>query len=632
VSQKPPFGTQHPGGDAFDIEKTFFDKHGEDLYIYTQDYYPDWPYNQGVRPGDDRTYVRDANGKLTSEWTPGGDGVWDYLEVLEIVTEAVATGADDPEKYTFIPFNELDLQWLNTDDKYNRYLLQGGQPDSYTPGGASDWAAAWKVITDVYAKHGLSRPRIAGPGDAAWRGEGNIKAFLRTAIATNTVPDVYVWHELRGYQWMPDRASAFRQYARDLGIAEDEIPQINITEYGASNDMSSPANLLRWFSSFEAAKIDAQTAYWTASGTLSDNQAKVNAANGGWWMFKWYGDLQGAQTAEVTANREKAIAAIDDANRRAQVLVGGVEQGRDGLLTVKGLSNDTFGDKVDIEVREDLISGTDGVADTPRVVAAYDDVAVSGGSVQVRIPSANASAAYQVIITPAPGGDVAAEAAEQAPHQWSEAENLAITGGTVRSQPGGGYRLSGDCDVMGLTGARKGSIKINGVETIAMPTHRIAHLGVGYCPEERGIFSSLSCEENLLLPPTLNTGTPGMSVEEIYDMFPNLAERRSSQGTRLSGGEQQMLAVARILRTGAKLLLLDEISEGLAPVIVQALARMITTLRAKGYTVVMVEQNFRFAAPLADRFYVIEHGTVVQHFESAELEARMPVLNQLLGI
>lgn len=186
--------------------------------------------------------------------------------------------------------------------------------------------------------------------------------------------------------------------------------------------------------------------------------------------------------------------------------------------------------------------------------------------------------------------------------------------------------------VMGLTGARKGSIKINGVETIAMPTHRIAHLGVGYCPEERGIFSSLSCEENLLLPPTLNTGTPGMSVEEIYDMFPNLAERRSSQGTRLSGGEQQMLAVARILRTGAKLLLLDEISEGLAPVIVQALARMITTLRAKGYTVVMVEQNFRFAAPLADRFYVMEHGRIVERFEASELQAKMPVLNQLLGV
>mgnify|MGYP000972436646 CR=1 FL=1 len=186
--------------------------------------------------------------------------------------------------------------------------------------------------------------------------------------------------------------------------------------------------------------------------------------------------------------------------------------------------------------------------------------------------------------------------------------------------------------IMDLTGARKGSIRINGQETIAMPTHRIAHLGVGYCPEERGIFSSLSCEENLLLPPVLKTGTQGMPIDEIYAMFPNLAERKNSQGTRLSGGEQQMLAVARILRTGAKLLLLDEISEGLAPVIVQALARMIVMLREKGYTVVMVEQNFRFAAPLADRFYVMEHGRIALEFGAAELEARMPVLNQLLGV
>ena len=186
--------------------------------------------------------------------------------------------------------------------------------------------------------------------------------------------------------------------------------------------------------------------------------------------------------------------------------------------------------------------------------------------------------------------------------------------------------------IMGLTGARQGSIKVYGQETIGLPTHRIAHLGLGYCPEERGIFSSLSCEENLLLPPQLKTNQASMSVEEIYAMFPNLAERKNSQGTRLSGGEQQMLAVGRILRTGAKLLLLDEISEGLAPVIVQALARMITMLREKGFTVVMVEQNFRFAAPLADRFYVMEHGRMVEHFTAKELQAKMPVLTELLGV
>jgi len=173
--------------------------------------------------------------------------------------------------------------------------------------------------------------------------------------------------------------------------------------------------------------------------------------------------------------------------------------------------------------------------------------------------------------------------------------------------------------ILGLVGRRTGSIMINGTETIGLPPHRIAQMGLGYCPEERGIFASLSCEENLMLPPQVASG--GMSLDEIYAMFPNLKERRSSQGTRLSGGEQQMLAVARILRTGARLLLLDEISEGLAPVIVQALARMIQTLRERGFTVIMVEQNFRFAAPLADRFYVMEHGRIVEGFEASQLDA-----------
>jgi len=185
--------------------------------------------------------------------------------------------------------------------------------------------------------------------------------------------------------------------------------------------------------------------------------------------------------------------------------------------------------------------------------------------------------------------------------------------------------------VLGMVGRRTGSVKVCGVEAIGMPTYRIARLGLGYCPEERGVFSSLSVEENLLLPPAVRDG--GMTLHEIYAMFPNLMERRkTAQGTRLSGGEQQMLAMARILRTGAHLLLLDEITEGLAPVIVQALADVIRRLKARGFTIVLVEQNFRFAAPLADRHYVIEHGRVAQSFSAGELEAKTDMLHEYLGV
>jgi branched-chain amino acid transport system ATP-binding protein len=184
--------------------------------------------------------------------------------------------------------------------------------------------------------------------------------------------------------------------------------------------------------------------------------------------------------------------------------------------------------------------------------------------------------------------------------------------------------------LLGLVGSRSGSVLINGREAIALPPHKIAHLGVGYCPEERGVYASLSTEENLLLPPPVGSG--GMSLDEIYGMFPNLKARRETQGTRLSGGEQQMLAVARTLRTGAKLLLLDEISEGLAPVIVQGLSRTIHELRTKGYTIVMVEQNFHFAAPLADRFYIMEHGRIVQSFTASELQDKIAMVHEFLGV
>jgi branched-chain amino acid transport system ATP-binding protein len=184
--------------------------------------------------------------------------------------------------------------------------------------------------------------------------------------------------------------------------------------------------------------------------------------------------------------------------------------------------------------------------------------------------------------------------------------------------------------LLGLVGKRSGSVIIQSEEAIDLPPHRIARLGVGYCPEERGVYASLTAEENLLLPPEVAPG--GMSIDEIYGMFPNLKERRDAQGTRLSGGEQQMLAVARILRTGAKLLLLDEISEGLAPVILQSLSRTVQALRERGYTIVLGEQNFRFAAPLADRFYIMEHGRIVESFQAKELQDKMSLMHEYLGV
>jgi branched-chain amino acid transport system ATP-binding protein len=184
--------------------------------------------------------------------------------------------------------------------------------------------------------------------------------------------------------------------------------------------------------------------------------------------------------------------------------------------------------------------------------------------------------------------------------------------------------------IMGIVGRRSGSIRYQGQELVGMPSHRIARLGIGYVPEERGIFSSLNVEENLMLPPRVREG--GMPVEEIYRLFPNLLERRRSQGTRLSGGEQQMLAIARILRTGANFLLLDEPTEGLAPVIIQQIGRVIRELKKTGFTILLVEQNFRFAATIADRHYVMEEGHIVDMIPNGQLEANMDKLHDYLGV
>ncbi|AWN36492.1 ABC transporter ATP-binding protein [Methylobacterium radiodurans] len=184
--------------------------------------------------------------------------------------------------------------------------------------------------------------------------------------------------------------------------------------------------------------------------------------------------------------------------------------------------------------------------------------------------------------------------------------------------------------IIGILGRRAGSITYEGVETIGMPSRSIARLGIGYVPEERGIFASLTVQENLMLPPKVKPG--GMSVAEIHALFPNLKERAGSQGTKLSGGEQQMLAIGRILRTGAKLILLDEPTEGLAPVIVQQIGRTILKLKADGYTIVLVEQNFRFAQTLADRHYVVEQGRVVDMIPNADLDANIDKLHAYLGV
>jgi hypothetical protein len=434
TSQKAPYGTQHPSGDAITVEDGFFHKHGKDMYIYVQDYYPDWPYHGGVRPGDTRTYSQ-ADGTYTA--TP--NGIWDYLEVVEFVTEAVATTSSRPQDYVFIPFNEPDGG--------NWYADWGTLKDTFL----ADWKAAYDKIQQVYARHGLGHARIGGPGDTRWQPERSAD-FLSSAEASRTLPDVFIWHELG-----IDNLRTFRSHFADYRALEKRLGlqpiHVNVTEWGMLRDMGTPGQLVQWLSIMEDLKIDGQTAYWAYAGNLSDNSARTNAANAGWWMFKWYGDLEGSRTVAVTppalntVDTLQGIAAVDKRNRRATVLYGG--GGKPVSLRLSGLDRDVFGKRVDIEVREITLSGAEGVAGAPQVVKVLDGVRLDRGTIDLDVPTYDRYAAYQVLITPEQDRTPVAGAV------WSaaiEAEATGLTAATVYDQDpqaGGGWKFlaSGGRDV-----------------------------------------------------------------------------------------------------------------------------------------------------------------------------------------
>lgn len=403
TSQKPPQGAQHPNGDALQVEKSFFAGGGQDLYVYAQDMYPDWPYNGGKRPGD-------AN----------GDGVWDYLPVLKKVVEDVATTSAHPEKYVFIPFNEPDGG--------NWYPNWTTQKDQFL----ADWSAAYDIIQQVYAEHHLGHARVGGPGDSSWHAQRS-SDFLTYAKQQGQLPDVFIWHELGTNNLATFRGhhDEYTKLVASLGIPP--IP-VNITEFGMLRDMGVPGQLVQWLSMFEDEKVDAQTAYWNYAGNLSDNSSRNNGANGGWWMFNWYGDLAGSQTAEVTpphlntVDSLQGIAGIDSAARTATVLFGGGSN--DVALDVAGLDTSTFGKTVDVQVRADRLNGAEGASLQPPVVLSTSATVVDG-HVRLTVPSSDRYAAYQLLITPQ-RTDVQPVSGDLV--NSTEAENATVAGATVYTQ------------------------------------------------------------------------------------------------------------------------------------------------------------------------------------------------------
>ncbi|MGO4533359.1 CBM35 domain-containing protein [Leifsonia sp. 2MCAF36] len=403
TSQKPPEGAQHPNGDALQVESSFFAGGGQDLYVYVQDMYPDWAYNGGKRPGD-------AN----------GDGVWDYLPILKKVVEDVATKSAHPEKYVFIPFNEPDGG--------NWYPNWSTQKDQFL----ADWSAAYDTIQQVYTEHGLGHARVGGPGDSTWHADRS-SDFLSYAKEHAQLPDIFIWHELGTYNLATFRGhhDEYTRLLTTLGISP--IP-VNITEFGMLRDMGVPGQLVQWISMFEDEKVDAQTAYWNYAGNLSDNSSRNNGANGGWWMFKWYGDLAGSQTARVTPphlntpDSLQGLAAIDSSSRKATVLFGGGVN--DVALDLGGLDVSTFGKTVQVQVRADRLNGAEGASLQPPVVLSTT-ATIDGGHIRLTVPNSDRYSAYQVQVTPEPtdAQPVSADLVNS-----TEAENATLTGATVYTQ------------------------------------------------------------------------------------------------------------------------------------------------------------------------------------------------------
>ncbi|MFP7706515.1 hypothetical protein [Trueperella sp. LYQ141] len=476
-AQKPVYGRQHPSGDPLVMEKEFFNNGGAELVIYMQDYYPDWAYNGGRRPEDTRSYVLDVpvDDPRYGTYQDQPNGRWDYDEVIELVMNQLLSQTQYPDRYTFLPFNEPDAgNWYASDDN--------AEAPIFAHVFLADWDKAFQTIQRVWQQYrNHEKPniyqayphqkhaRIAGPGDATWRSH-RTDAFLAHTVNHGTVPAVFVWHELgrdslRGYQ-------AHYQEYRALEKKHNVGPlAINITEYGELRDMGTPGQLIQWQSMFEQTKVQAETAFWNYAGNLSDNMARANSPNSGWWQFAWYGDLRGQYTVAVTVpypsttDTLQAIAAFDEKNRKATVLYGGATQAPNSAevantganipiaIELKGLAAVGLDTKVDVEIRENAFTGPDAVANPPRVIYAESGVDASSGSITIKTTSVDRYASYQLLVTPHQDRELLTDSARGQENHVIEAEHLALAGG-ARSyekppQAGGWdfFMTSGNADV-----------------------------------------------------------------------------------------------------------------------------------------------------------------------------------------